>query len=121
MDGQQTSQGIRSMTERFRYPPKSYTKHNSSDMLEDSHDEPTPGVCSPNTTSKPTLTSSVSQKIHMDRIQNENDRTRRKLGDSSNSRSSRITGMFLTCTDIADNTDIIYHFNMMINKNLKFV
>ena len=92
MDGQQTSQGIRSMTERFRYPPKNYTKHHSSGTLEDPHDEPTPGVYSPNTSNKPTLTSSVSQKIHMDRIQNENDQTRRKLGDSSNSKSSRITG-----------------------------
>ena len=92
------------MTERFRYPPKSYTKQNSSCMSED---ELTPGVSSPNITTKPTLTSSVSQKIHMDRIQNENDRSRRKLGDSSNSRSSRITGTLMTFMDMADNMNMI--------------
>ena len=71
-----------------------------------SEDELTPGVSSPNITTKPTLTSSVSQKIHMDRIQNENDRSRRKLGDSSNSRSSRITGTLMTFMDMADNMNI---------------
>ena len=80
------------MTERFRYPPKGYPKAVSSGIVEGEDDDPTQGACRLDTTSKPTLTSSVSQKIHMDRIQNGSDQSRRKLGDGTYQRSGRMTG-----------------------------
>ena len=84
------------MTERFRYPPKGYTKQNNPDTLETPHNIVNSDQArSPNTALKATLTSSVSQKIHMDRIQNENGvyRVTRKLAAESRPKSGRIAGI----------------------------
>ena len=63
--------GWRSMTERFRYPPKGYEKHIASSHLDGSPNNTLTAVVSPSISTKNTLTSTVSQKIHLDRIQNE--------------------------------------------------
>ena len=59
------------MTERFRYPPKGYEKHIASSNLDGSPNNTLTAVVSPSINTKNTLTSTVSQKIHLDRIQNE--------------------------------------------------
>ena len=58
------------MTERFRYPPKGYEKHIASSHLDGSPNNTLTAVVSPSINTKNTLTSTVSQKIHLDRIQN---------------------------------------------------
>ena len=90
-----TGQNWRSMTERFRYPPKGYAKENDPGTLENPHNIVSSEVRSPNTALKKTLTSSVSQKIHMDRIQNEKgeDRITRTLAAESRPKSGRISGI----------------------------
>ena len=59
------------MTERFRYPPKGYEKHIASSNLEGSPNNTLTAVVSPSINNKNTLTSTVSQKIYLDRMQNE--------------------------------------------------
>ena len=59
------------MTERFRYPPKGYEKHIGSSNLDGSEHNTLTAVVSPSINNRNTLTSTVSQKIHLDRIQNE--------------------------------------------------
>ena len=94
-EDQPTGQNWRSMTERFRYPPKGYAKQNNPDILENPNNIASSEVRSPNLGLKKTLTSSVSQKIHMDRIQNENGagRITRKLVGESRPKSGRISGI----------------------------
>ena len=78
------------MTERFRYPPKGYAKHIPSQRLyneENSRDDCT------NQITNTTLTSSISQKIHLDRIQEENDNNRKIIADKTRPKSGRISGI----------------------------
>ena len=81
------------MTERFRYPPKGYQKHVPSQQLSDGEGlqaDPT------NTTNNATLTSSISQKIQLDRLQEENRNSKRRLGENSRPKSGRISGIIYT-------------------------
>ena len=78
--GQQCNQQWRSMTERFRYPPKGYADYAATGNPEtvaetamrkaetrSKTSDASPVNPQSNTTPKATLTSTVSQKIHMDR------------------------------------------------------
>ena len=82
------------MTERFRYPPKGYAKQNNTYNEENAHNIVSSAVRSPNPGMKQTLTSSVSQQIHMDRVQNENTSggVSRKLINEARPKSGRISG-----------------------------
>ena len=85
----------RSMTERFRYPPKGYSKHNTSVHQESPPNDGTSVVCSASVINTATLTSSVSQKIHMDRMQGEknSEHITQKPAAVSRPRSGRFSGI----------------------------
>ena len=93
MDNQreQSKQNVQSlsMTQRFRYPPKGYEKHVPSQRfgndLNSRPDRTNPGI---NTT----LTSTISQKIHLDRIQEENSSTSQRARENIRPKSGRISG-----------------------------
>ena len=78
-----------SMTQRFRYPPKGYDKHvpyqRSGNVLNSRPDRTNTGI---NTT----LTSTISQKIHLDRIQEENSSSNKRAGENIRPKSGRISG-----------------------------
>ena len=79
------------MTERFRYPPKGYAKHIPLKRLhneENSRDDCT------NQINNTTLTSSISQKIHLDRIQQENGNSRMIVVQKTRPKSGRLSGIF---------------------------
>ena len=78
------------MTERFRYPPKGYQKHVPSQML---NDEDNLRADRPNQINNTTLTSSISQKIHLDRMQEENRNSRRRVGENQRPKSGRLSGI----------------------------
>ena len=79
-----------SMTERFRYPPKGYQKHVPSQQLSDGEGLRADPTNSINTTA---LTSSISQKIQLDRIQEENSISKRRVGENTRPKSGRISGI----------------------------
>ena len=90
--GQNDHQNVSSlsMTERFRYPPKGYQKHVPSQQLSDGE-----GLRADRTnpTNSSTLTSSISQKIQLDRIQEENSNSKRRVGENIRPKSGRISGI----------------------------
>ena len=78
------------MTERFRYPPKGYQKHVPSQQLSDGDDLRADRT---NPTNNTSLTSSISQKIQLDRIQEENRNSKRRTGENIRPKSGRISGI----------------------------
>ena len=106
------------MTERFRYPPKGYQKHVPSQHLSDGEGlraDPT------NLTNTTTLTSSISQKIQLDRIQEENSISKRRVGENIRPKSGRISGIESFSMGIirAVNSKIFYIYKIITDFTFK--